>query len=183
MHCHFFCLISVLVSISTFSHQASVNVKNSSAASSHCWVAMSCRIYLDENIKECVNVVDISPNVFFGKTLNLQAQVLTFDLLMFQSYSSSQSYHIYLLFTFPACLSLFFSFSFILLCPNLWYMEVPRPGVESELQFQAYITATATLDLSYICDLHHNLWQYWILNPLSEARDGTYILMGTIPGP
>lgn len=36
VHRHFFYLISVLVSISTFSHQASVNVKSSSAASNHC---------------------------------------------------------------------------------------------------------------------------------------------------
>ena len=27
--------------------------------------------------------------------------------------------------------------------PNLWHMEVPRPGVESELQLLAYTTATA----------------------------------------
>ena len=27
-------------------------------------------------------------------------------------------------------------------------------------------------DLSHICDLHHNSWQRWILNPLSEAREG-----------
>ena len=32
-------------------------------------------------------------------------------------------------------------------------------------------TATATLDLSHICDLHFSLWQCWILNPPREARD------------
>ena len=36
---------------------------------------------------------------------------------------------------------------------------------------EAYTTATATQDLSLICDLHHGLPQCWILNPLSEARD------------
>ena len=50
-------------------------------------------------------------------------------------------------------------------------MEVPRLGVESELQLPAYATATATRDLSRICDLHHSSRKYWILNPLSEARD------------
>ena len=50
-------------------------------------------------------------------------------------------------------------------------MEVPRLGVKSELQLLAYGTATAMLDLSCICDLHHNLWQPQILNPLSKARD------------
>ena len=54
-------------------------------------------------------------------------------------------------------------------------MEVPRLGVESELQLPAYATATATRDLSYICNLHHSSQQRWILNPLSEARDQTWV--------
>ena len=58
-------------------------------------------------------------------------------------------------------------------------MEVPRLGVKSELQLPAYTTATATQDLSSICDLHHSSWQCQILNPLSEARDRTYVLMDT----
>ena len=36
--------------------------------------------------------------------------------------------------------------------------EVPRQGVKSELQLLTYNTATAMLDLSHICDLHHSLW-------------------------
>ena len=44
-----------------------------------------------------------------------------------------------------------------------------RLGVESELQ-SGYATATATLDLSHICDLHLSLWQCWILKPLAETR-------------
>jgi len=48
-----------------------------------------------------------------------------------------------------------FSFSiFAFLGPNLWHMEVPGLGVESELQLPAYTTATATQDLSRVCDLH-----------------------------
>ena len=31
----------------------------------------------------------------------------------------------------------------------------------------------ATLALSHICDCHRNLWQHWILNLLSEAKDQT----------
>ena len=58
-------------------------------------------------------------------------------------------------------------------------MEVPRLRVESELQLSAYTTATATPDLSYIYDLHHNSQQLQILNPLSEARIWTCILMDT----
>ena len=62
---------------------------------------------------------------------------------------------------------------------QLWCMEVPRIGVESELQLLAYITATAKPDLSRICNLLHSSQQDWILNPLSEARDWTHILMDT----
>ena len=58
-------------------------------------------------------------------------------------------------------------------------MEVLRLGVELELQLQAYTTATATWDPSHVCDLHHSSRQHWILNPLSEARDQTCILMDT----
>ena len=50
-------------------------------------------------------------------------------------------------------------------------MEVPRLGVEPELQLPAYTTATATQDLSHIYNLPHRSWQRQILNPLSEARD------------
>ena len=53
----------------------------------------------------------------------------------------------------------------------LWHMEVPRLGVESELQLPAYATTTATWDLSRVCHLHHSSGQSWILNPLSEAGD------------
>ena len=57
-------------------------------------------------------------------------------------------------------------------------MEVPRLGVKSELQVPAYATATAILDLSRVCNLHHSSWQgWWILNPLSEAKDQICILM------
>ena len=61
----------------------------------------------------------------------------------------------------------------------MWYMEVPRLGVILELQLPAYATATATPDLSHVCDLHHSSQQHEILNPLSKARDGTCMLMDT----
>ena len=57
--------------------------------------------------------------------------------------------------------------------------EVPRPGIESALQLLPYHTATATPDLSLVCDLHLSLQQHGILNSLSKARDGTRILMDT----
>ena len=67
----------------------------------------------------------------------------------------------------------FWSFCLFLLGPHLWHMEVPRLGVESELQLLAYTTATARRDPSHIYNLHHSSWQRRILNPLSEARDRT----------
>ena len=42
-----------------------------------------------------------------------------------------------------------------------------RLGVQSELQLPAYTRATATQNLSRICDLHHSSRQCRILNPLS----------------
>ena len=51
------------------------------------------------------------------------------------------------------------------------HMEVPKLGVELELQLPASATATLTPDLSQVCDLHHSSRQCQILNPLSEARD------------
>ena len=56
-------------------------------------------------------------------------------------------------------------------------MEVPRVGVESEMQLPAYATATALPALSCVCDLHHSSWQCQILNPLSVARDRSHNLM------
>ena len=53
-----------------------------------------------------------------------------------------------------------------------WHMEVPRLGVESELQLPAYTTATAPQELS------HKL-QCRMPHPLSEATDQTHILMDT----
>ena len=66
-------------------------------------------------------------------------------------------------------------FFFFFLRPYQWHIEVPRVGVQSELQPPACVTATATPDLSF--DLHHSSWQRQILNPLGEARDKARNLM------
>ena len=68
-------------------------------------------------------------------------------------------------------------FFFVFLGLHLQHMEVPRLGVELELQLLAYITATP--DLSRICDPHHSSRQCWILNPVSRARDLTRALTDT----
>ena len=70
------------------------------------------------------------------------------------------------------------------LMPHPQHMEVPRLGLESELQMSAYATATATPDPSLICNLYHSPLYHWILNPLSEARDRTrtpIVLVGLFP--
>jgi len=68
-------------------------------------------------------------------------------------------------------------FFFFFSGPRLWHMEIPRQGVESELQPLAYTAATATRDPSHICDQHHSSWQHGIPNPPIDARDRTCILM------
>ena len=50
-------------------------------------------------------------------------------------------------------------------------MEAPQLEVKSQLQLLAYTTATASQDLSYICDLQHSTQQCWVLNPLIQARN------------
>jgi len=66
---------------------------------------------------------------------------------------------------------------FFFLGPHAWHLEVPRLGVESELYLPGSTRATATWDLSDTWDLHHGSQQGRILNPLSEVRDRTYVLM------
>ena len=65
----------------------------------------------------------------------------------------------------------FFVFCFLGLHP--WPVEVPRLGVEWELQLPAYATATTMQDPSHVCDLHPSSRQHQIPDPLSEARDRT----------
>ena len=64
-----------------------------------------------------------------------------------------------------ASISFFYLFGF--LGPCLRHMEVPRLGVESELQL---------LYPSCVCDLHHSSRQRQIPNTLSKARDRTRVL-------
>ena len=62
---------------------------------------------------------------------------------------------------------------FVFLGPCSWHMEVPRPGAELWLS----LLATAMWEQSRVCDLHHSSRQCRTLNPLSEASDGTHVLM------
>ena len=60
---------------------------------------------------------------------------------------------------------------------HLWHMDVPRLGVESELHLLAYSHSSAGTE--QCLHLHPSSGQRRILNPLSEARDLTHILMDT----
>ena len=71
---------------------------------------------------------------------------------------------------------------FFIICflwSHLWHIEVPRLGVESELQLPAYTTATAMPDPSLDCDLPCSSQQHQIPDLLSKARDQTHILTDT----
>ena len=57
-------------------------------------------------------------------------------------------------------------------------MEIPK--VETAAA-HLDATAAATLDPTHTFKLHHHSsWQYWILNPLNEARDRTSILVESV---
>ena len=76
----------------------------------------------------------------------------------------------------PNTCNFFCLFFFLLfLGMHLWHMEVPRLGVKSELQLPAY--TTTTWDPSHVGNLRLSSQQRQIPSPLSEARDGTRILM------
>ena len=70
-------------------------------------------------------------------------------------------------------------FFFFFLGPHPRHMEVPRLGVELELQLPNYATAIATQAPSLICELHHSSRQHRIPDSLSESRDQTNIFMDT----
>ena len=50
-------------------------------------------------------------------------------------------------------------------------MEVPRLGVESELQPLAYTTATIVQDPSHVCNPQHSSGQRLVPNQLNDARE------------
>ena len=73
------------------------------------------------------------------------------------------------------------SLSLFFFCLGLypWHKDIPRLGVQLELQLPVYTTATTTWDPSHICNPQHGSQQRRIPDPLREARDLTRILMDT----
>ena len=57
------------------------------------------------------------------------------------------------------CKLMYYSFFFCFLDLHPQHMEVPRLGVELELQLLAYAITTATPDLSRVCILHQGSQQ------------------------
>ena len=60
------------------------------------------------------------------------------------------------------------------------FRAVPAAYGSSQARGQINATATSTWNLNDICYLHRSSQQRWILNPLSEARDKTRVLMDPI---
>ena len=87
----------------------------------------------------------------------------------YEGVSSLESWGVFhwAIFLFLFFLSFFFFFCFLGL--HLQHMVVLRLEVKSEWQ----LLATATRDLSHICDLLSSSWQCQTFNPLSRARDQT----------
>ena len=71
--------------------------------------------------------------------------------------------------------SFIYLYSLFMVAPTAY--NVPRLGVELELQLPTYTTAIAMWDPSCVCDLHQSSQQHRILNLLSKVRDLTRFLM------
>ena len=103
-----------------------------------------------------------------GKGLNPKPHGSWSDLFPLHHNGNSQNF---LKYAFQNLKKIFFWGGGGSLGPHLPYMEVPRLGVELELELPAYTTATAMRDPSCICNLHHSSWQCHNSSPPSEARD------------
>ena len=103
--------------------------------------------------------------------------IQSFDYSFIQN--STQLFSLLICFKVQIFLLIYFIYLFLFLGLHLWHMEVPRLGVESEVQLPAYTTATTTQDQSHFCNLGQSSRQHRILNPLSKVRDQIHIFMAT----
>ena len=71
----------------------------------------------------------------------------------------------------------FFLFSFFFLGLHLWHMEVPR--ARGQIRVAAAGPRHSHRNAGSECVYNHSSQQFWIFNPLSEARDQTPNLMDT----
>ena len=134
---------------------------------------------LNKNIMKCIHHYSIIQNIFTTLEI-LCVSPFHLSLSLSPAPGSHWSSSCYYSFAFSRmscscnCIACsLFIFIFCFLGPHPRDMEIPRISVESEPWPLASVTATATQDLSSICDLHHSSRQPWILNPLRRARDWT----------
>ena len=100
-------------------------------------------------------------------SIRYDKKVLPLPYIVFlASTGAHEDFHFSILYN-PFLLFLIFK-NFFFLEPHLWHIDVPRLGVESELQLPASTKATATQTLSCVCDLQHSSRQRRILNPSSQ---------------
>ena len=109
-------------------------------------------------------------------SLSINIKYISICIWKIYIYSFGHNIYIYM---YVCTIGILFTIFFFFLGLYLRNMDVPRLGVESELQLPALQLQPQQWDLNHICDLCHCSQQCWILNPLSEARDWTCILMGT----
>ena len=84
------------------------------------------------------------------------SEIITF-YMYFESLYLSCSYFLTIVYLYPQCFYfIFINLFFCFLGLYLWHMEVPRLGVQSELQLLAYAIATVIWDPSRVCNLHHS---------------------------
>ena len=130
--------------------------------------------------------------VFFGRTNSWRLKGVSWEVILelwnrfplklvwgtpdcFSECSQASGFSVFGLWAYFRPLIYAFIYVFIYLGLHLWHMEVPRLGVESELQPLDYTTATAMPDPSHLWNLRHSSRQSWILNPPSKARDWTCV--------
>jgi len=107
--------------------------------------------------------------------------VCEFNLLIFfwetsHLYSSCTLVYSFLFLWYPYLVS-FFLFFFFCLFAISWAAPVAYGGSQARGLIRAVARATATLDPSRVCNLHHSSQQCRIVNPLSKGRDRTHNLM------
>ena len=83
----------------------------------------------------------------------------------------------FILFSMYWCYIVIFFFFGLYRAAPMAYEGSQARGSNQSCSPLTYTTATATPDLSCICDLYHSSQQYRIPNPLSEARDWTLNVM------
>ena len=72
----------------------------------------------------------------------------------------------------------FFFFCLLKAAPVTYGSSQARGGIRAAAA-GLHHSPTATRDPSHICKLYHSSWQCQIFNPLSEARDWTWVFMNT----